>query len=219
LNKSQYDPAADSIGYIDIPVPRSDTNWQFPDEETADAAAIGLNGTLILEMKGDLETISIRDFPTEAELKNVKISDEVISPGLVVGASGAKRLYPIFKFGYVSSIPTETISARCCPDCGERAYTEWMIAANLVPGNSGAPIFFVPSTFKYNEKPKNSRAVLLGVQSISLLGADIAGMTPATYIIQAIRKLNLLDADLTINGQPFAAPTKNGPSPPASSIP
>jgi hypothetical protein len=55
--------------------------------------------------------------------------------------------------------------------------TEWMIAASLVGGNSGSPIFFAPSAITMSNQP--ARAILLGVQSTSFEGTDVAGMAPS----------------------------------------
>jgi hypothetical protein len=148
--------------------------------------------------------VNLHDFPTELETNQVRAGDQIISAGLLVGASGVKRNYPVFKFGYVSSEPGEKIGLPCCPTCAASKYlSEWMIAASLVPGNSGSPIYFVPSVIQFSGKAANQRALLLGVQSTSFLGSDVAGMTPVKFVIDAIQKLNLVDADMTITGQPY----------------
>jgi hypothetical protein len=40
--------------------------------------------------------------------------------------------------------------------------------------------------------------MIIGLQSLALLGADLAGMTPASYIIDVISHAVPNDADLTL---------------------
>jgi hypothetical protein len=204
FNKAKYDPSKDDEGTLDIPLSDEPDSWKFPDDESADVAVTRLNAAKIEALGVENQAVNIRDFPTEQEITQVKTGDQVISAGLLVGASGTKRNYPVFKFGYVSDIPGEKIAIPCCPTCAPSKYlSEWMIAASLVAGNSGAPIYFVPSVIPFGGSETNQRVLLLGVQSMTFLGSDVAGMTPAEYLINAIHKLNLDDADMTITGQPY----------------
>lgn len=66
----------------------------------------------------------------------------------------------------------------------------WFIAINLIGGNSGSPIVSVPRMFS------GDRALLVGLQSMTIEGSDISGMTPSDRIFEIIEKLNLPDADL-----------------------
>jgi hypothetical protein len=180
--------------------------WRYPDDSSADVAVIPLNGPAVEKLKAENLAVSVRDFPTDSESNQVRTGDQIISAGLLVGASGAKRNYPIFKFGYVSSEPGEKIGLQCCPTCVANKYlSQWMIAASLVPGNSGAPIYFVPSVFQLSGNIANKRALLLGVQSTAFLGSDVAGMTPVKFLVEAISKLDLVDADMTITGESYNA--------------
>jgi hypothetical protein len=115
-----------------------------------------------------------------------------MSAGLLLGVSGTKRNYPIFKFGHVSSKPLEKISMVCCPNCPAKPQTEWMIAASLVPGNSGSPIIYIPDIFTPGRRP-----FLLGVQSSAMVGDDVAGMAPVSFLIEALQQLNLSDANFS----------------------
>jgi hypothetical protein len=140
---------------------------------------------------------AISDFPTPEELKIFRAGDEIVSAGLLQGASGKKRNYPMFKFGHISSIPEESADP---PNCGQGPASHnlkvWFIAASLVPGNSGSPLYYVPPRFSAK------RALFLGVQSMSYLGWDVAGMTPAQYVYEIIEKMKLPDADLRRNVPP-----------------
>jgi hypothetical protein len=53
--------------------------------------------------------------------------------------------------------------------------------------------------------------MLLGVQSISFLGADVAGMTPIKYVYDVLQDIGFPDADFH-RGPPSPAPP---PGPPA----
>ena len=66
---------------------------------------------------------------------------------------------------------------------------------NLVPGNSGAPILYFPEGTN-GMSFGGGRVTLIGLQSTSFLGSDIAGMTPVNFIFDVIRGLNLPGADL-----------------------
>ena len=104
--------------------------------------------------------------------------------------------YPVFNFGKVSNILGENIEI----SCGGAAVSieAWLIAANLVPGNSGSPMFYYPP-FGENadiSSPGLDRLVLLGVQSASVVTSDVAYMTPATYVFDIIEDMKLPDADL-----------------------
>jgi hypothetical protein len=211
FNKRVYDPEKDQTGTVEIPLGGS---WAFTADDSVDIAFTVLNGqvfsTLDLENKG----ITIKEIATPEELKGVNSGAQIASAGLLLGASGSKRNYPIFKFGYVSSVPREKVAVACCPGCTNVLMSEWMIAASLVPGNSGSPIFFVPVGFP-GISVGNQRAVLLGVQSTSFLGYDVAGMAPIAGLMDAIRKLNLPDADIpsyvSKDSMPAATPSSAKP--------
>jgi hypothetical protein len=208
LNKKNYDPQKDLAGTVDVPlvdVIDGQAAWHYPSDESVDIAVMLVNGPAFLSMDLENQPIRISQLPTEQELKLVNSGAQIASAGLLLGASGTKRNYPIFKFGNVSSVPDEKVGVACCPTCAAKLQTDWMIAASLVAGNSGSPIFFVPPSFS------SQRAFLLGVQSSSFAGSDVAGMAPVQYLLNTIRALNLPDADFSTTE--IAAP----PSPAASS--
>jgi len=207
FNKKGYDPKNDATGTVEVPLTG---RWSFPVDDSVDIAVISLNGQVYSSMGVENQGMLISQLPSPEELKKVNSGSQIVSAGLLLGASGSKRNYPIFKFGYVSSIPEEKIAVACCPGCTSKLRTEWMIAASLVPGNSGSPIVFVPPTFQ------GGRAFLLGVQSTSFLGYDVAGMAPVQFLLDTIRNLNLPDANLAIPGTevpvPQASPSSARPS-------
>ena len=199
VNKKNFDSTKDGVGTVDLELPRvMNGNWFLNPDNEVDAVVAILDAKEIGNY--DVEGVKISDFPTAEEIKTFKAGDDVVSAGLLPGASGKKRNYPIFKFGHISSIPEESADA---PKCGQEPQTHslkvWFIAASLVPGNSGSPIYFEPTIIG----GLVHRPVLLGVQSISFLPWDVAGMTPVSYIYEIIETMKQLNnADLTRNVQP-----------------
>ena len=214
LNKKEYDPKKDDPGTVEV---SAIGGWHFPEDDSVDIAVVVLNGDVFNSLNVINAGIRVTELPTPEELKKVNTGSQIVSAGLLLGASGSKRNYPIFKFGYVSSIPEEKIAVNCCPGgCVTKLETEWMIAASLVPGNSGSPIVYVPPFLQ------GGRAFLLGVQSSSFLGFDVAGMAPVQYLIDLIRSMNLPDANLGPNGvvnpTPQAQPTSSQPPVPVPGV-
>ena len=148
-------------------------------------------------------SLRLSDFATPDEVKQIGIGEPIISAGLVPGLSGEKRNYPFFKFGNISSIPEEPVWMSCEPGKPQLSLVKvWFVAANLIPGNSGSPIFYAPPG-PLLVSGAVSRPVVLGLQSNSLVAADLAGMTPIDYVYQIIEALKLADANLT-RGAPQA---------------
>jgi hypothetical protein len=50
--------------------------------------------------------------------------------------------------------------------------------------------------------------MLLGVQSISFLGADVAGMTPISFVYEILQSMNLRDGDFHRGPLPAKPPSK-----------
>jgi hypothetical protein len=173
------------------------SSWIVHDDAQVDVAITILNPKSFESY--DTGAIPLSAFATAEELRGLAVGNFVVSAGLIPGASGKNRNYPIFKFGYVSSIPDEPIDASCASGGQTQPRKVWLVAANLVPGNSGSPIFVVPAGAN-GILLGGGRAMLVGLQSISLLLADISGMTQAEYIFDVVRKLNLNDADLYRGG-------------------
>jgi hypothetical protein len=159
-----------------------------------------------------LSAIKITDFPTEEEVSRQSIGDQIVSAGLLPALQRTSRNYPIFKFGQISNIPREDVETRCSPQSPAFFVKVWLVAANLVPGNSGSPIFSVP--FGANGIIiGGTRPMLLGIQSVSFIGADVAGVTPISDVYHIIEQLNLPDADLQ-RGPPKPAATPPRPEAP-----
>ncbi len=194
VNRKTYDPAHDISGVEFVRVPLVEDGhslWKKHTNDAVDAALLPINAEQFLA--NDVGAISVSDFPTPEEIRTVGIGEDIISAGLVPGISGRKRNYPFFKFGKVSNIPDEPSFMPCGNQ--PKPVNHWYIAATLVPGNSGSPIFLLPpgnAIMSFG----NRRPFLLGLQSISVIAGEIAGMTPAQFIFEIIESLKLPDADL-----------------------
>jgi hypothetical protein len=188
FNKRNFDPLKDDIGTVDYPL--KNQTWIVPEDSSVDIAYTLLDVGRVSTLDVENSFIRLSELPSASEAKSVGIGATIMSAGLLENASGTKRNYPIFKFGNISSIPDEKISV---PGCNNtiKFLTEWMVAASLVPGNSGSPVVLNPSMFQ------GGRPFIIGVQSISFLGSDVAGMAPIRYLLESIRKLHLEDADLS----------------------
>jgi hypothetical protein len=167
-------------------------NYFVSDDSKVDAAVIILDwgDWSKMQEKYDFVPLRLSLFASPDEMPKFEIGDSIASAGLVPGRSGEKRNYPFFKFGEISNIPDEPFKVGC------RLVRVWYIAANLINGNSGSPIFYAPPFFANRVK----RGVLIGLQSSSLIAlsdqngsnvlepADIAGMTPVEDIFEIIEK-------------------------------
>lgn len=175
--------------------------WNHHTDDEVDAAVVpfAVNNEIV-----DVISIPVELFPTDAELTRQSIGDPVMSAGLLPGLPGNARNYPIFKFGQISNIPSESIATSCGPQRPSFLVKVWLIAANLVPGNSGSPIFHVPLGGS-GVVIGGTRPMLLGLQSMSFMGADIAGMTPIKYVYEILQREMPPDGDL-----------RRGPPPPPS---
>lgn len=192
FNKTGFDPKTNLTGTVEINLAPF---WIYPQDQSVDIAVTVLNVPEFLSMNVENQPITISQLPTPAEVQQIGAGAQIASAGLLLGASGVKRNYPIFKFGYVSSKPDEKMSVACCVGCIATLQTEWLVAASLVAGNSGSPIFFVPVGFP-GFGQGGQRPFLLGVQSTSFTGSDVAGMAPVGFLVDLIKTMNLPDADL-----------------------
>lgn len=196
-NKKVYDAAKDENG-IDFSGLELNQNgkpaWSHPTAEDADVAVVLLNGKAVHDA-ADAEEIPISDFATDDEAKSRTTTDPILSVGLLPAYPGVKRNYPFWKFGQISDKPEESVPVPCLKDGATTLMRLWFLSINLVPGNSGSPIFYSPEGSN-GVSFGGGRAMLIGLQSISFLGADISGMTPVQYIFEAIQNLKLQDADL-----------------------
>ena len=196
LNKKSYTPGSTESGFDFVPVQLSEqgrSTWVHHNQDDVDAAVAPV--PVNLDQEFDIALIPVELFPTDAELASQSIGDPVMSAGLMPALPGIRRNYPIFKFGQISNIPSEDVETRCTPQQPSFFVKVWLIAANLIPGNSGSPIFHVPLG-GFGILIGGTRPMLLGVQSMSFGGADIAGMTPINFVYEILQNIPLPDGDL-----------------------
>lgn len=194
VNKKNYKPDQKEAGVDFIRLTLTEKgklSWEHSIDDHIDAA--------VLQMKSDIGTFDITGipislFPTSQELTAQSIGDPIISAGLMPGLTGTSRNLAIFKFGQISNIPQENVETACGPNRPRFLVKVWLVAANLVPGNSGSPMLHVPPGS--NGVSFGGRPMLLGIQSISFQGADVAGMTPISYVYDIFVGLKLNDANL-----------------------
>jgi hypothetical protein len=215
LNKKDYKPGSGEPGVDFVRIDSLKDGqpiWKHNSDENVDAAVIPIPNPTVFSTF-DINEVPVTLFPTDVEIANESIGDPAMSAGLLPGLIGKSRNIPIFKFGQISNIPSEDVETHCLPVQGSRSFLVkvWLIAANLVPGNSGSPIFHVPlgggGIFLGGTRP-----MLLGVQSISFLPADIAGMTPIKYVWEILQEIGYADADFH-RGPQLPAPQPPIPQP------
>lgn len=193
LNTKDYDPKKDDPGVAFVPLTLEADAIRHHTDPNADVAVVLLNAKAFKNL--DASSIAISDFATDEELKRRLPSDPVLSAGMMLPYPGVKRNYPVFKFGHISTRPDELIPCPCVPNGEKTLMRLWFLSINLMPGNSGSPIFYVPEGAN-NASFGTERASLIGLQSIAFLGFDVAGMTPVQYIFETIEAMKLKDADL-----------------------
>ena len=141
-------------------------------------------GAVVHPMKSD-------NLATKDEAAEIRTGDEIVSAGLLEGASGEWRNYPIFKWGHVSSVRSEPLYVpQSCPPHKPQPMHQTLLSASLVPGNSGSPIVVLP-----NERHPG-RPFIAGVQSISFIGSDVAGMASVPPMLDELRSAGSGDLDL-----------------------
>jgi hypothetical protein len=197
----QYDPQVDETGvdYLPVELVRNRTpTWHRSGDEDVDVAVLAAPSEL-LSGKYDVRFLNFRNFGKPEEIAKLGVGSQTASAGLVPGLEGQKRNNPVFHFGKIASIPDETALLQCARNSTPRPLRIWWIATTLVPGTSGSPIYFDPLFPPGADVTAGEpRAMLIGLQSLSVPGADLSGMTPAAYIMDVVIHSVPSDADLTL---------------------
>jgi hypothetical protein len=191
LNKKDFEPTSSMSGVAYLPLDLVPGKTVFLNSDNSVDAAVIL--AYIPQQQFDqMDAISIAlgNFASPTELTKLETGLEIISAGLLPAFTGVQRNYPVFKFGHISAKPGEKFQMHCGPGTTTLPLTVWFVAINLIGGNSGSPIVSIPNLFS------GGRAMLVGLQSITIEGSDISGMTPSDRIFEIIEKLGLPDADL-----------------------
>jgi hypothetical protein len=171
--------------------------WFKHTRDDIDAAVLLFPATDEDLRKGDFRALPVWRLPTDEELSKLSIGDDIVSAGMLLELRGMQRNYPVFKFGKISNIPGEDIQTSCA-GAPPIAIKAWLIAANLIPGNSGSPILYYPPFGENSDisSPGLQRMVLIGIQSSSAVSSDVAYMTPANYVFEITQGMNIKGADL-----------------------
>jgi hypothetical protein len=185
------------ISYLPIDLVANGTpTWTKNNDDSVDVAVLKAPREL-LSNRYDVIFLNFRNFGKPEEIAKIGIGSQTASAGLVPGLEGKKRNNPIFHFGKIASIPDESTVMACRPGAEPRPWRVWWLATTLVPGTSGSPIFFDPLFPPGADVTAGEpRGMIIGLQSLSIGGGDLAGMTPAKYVIEAISRIVGTDADL-----------------------
>ncbi|HWY05704.1 MAG TPA: hypothetical protein VNY24_02525 [Candidatus Acidoferrales bacterium] len=193
LNKKQFAQGQGSgVEFLRVDL----TSDLLTGPENVDVALMTLSGSGFTPDKYDVDGVPIYYFGTKEQLEALSFADEVASAGLLPAFPGSVRNYPIFKFGHISTKPDEPVQTRCAPNEPARFLRLIFVAMNLVPGNSGSPLFFTPAPFTAR-KPH-----FIGLLSMSYLGEGVGGVTSAQEVYALIEQLKLPDANLNRGESP-----------------
>ncbi len=139
----------------------------------------------------DYTVISIADIASKQtfEDEDIKVTDRVIFPSLLVNFMGSSRNYPITRNGHIALIPEEPVPLKY--DVGSRTIQTQQevlfIDGTSVPGASGSPVFLWPG-------PRlKTGAFTFGEQRPWLLGV-MHGFYPSTREIVEIQTTAVVPA-------------------------
>ncbi len=205
VNNMHFDSHQSETGVSYLPVDllrHGQRTWTKSEDDTVDVAVLGAPREL-LSGQYDVRFLRVRNFGKPEEIDKLGVSSQTASAGLVPGVQGKRRNNPVFHFGKVASIPDEEGIFQCVTGSPIKHLKIWWLATTLVPGTGGSPIFFDP-LFPPNGDISSGepRGMLIGLQSLSVPGADLSGMTPSRLIIDVVSHAAPSDADLTLGLPP-----------------
>lgn len=141
--------------------------WVKHRRNDVDAAVIVFPANEDDLLKSDMSLLPMWRLPTHGELAKVSVGDDIFSAGMLVELGRTTRNYPVFKFGKVSNILEEDIHTSC--ERGEGVNVNaWLIAANLVPGNSGPRYFTIHLSVSTRTSAALALIVSCSLESIHL---------------------------------------------------
>jgi hypothetical protein len=201
VNKAHYDPSSNESGLAYIPVTLMENGratWNKSSDDSVDVAVLNVPVELA-SADYEIGALNFRNFGKPDEVAKLGVGSQTASTGLVPGLEGEKRNNPIFHFGKIASIPDEASPYQCTEHSAPRPLRVWWIATTLLPGTSGSPIYFdplfPPGAAVTAGEP---RPMLIGLQSLTIRGGDLSGMTPASFILDVVSHSVPNDADLTL---------------------
>jgi hypothetical protein len=201
VNNMHYESHQVELGVSYVPVDllhNGQRTWTKSDDDTVDVAVLRAPPEL-LSGQYDVRFLKVRNFGKPEEVAKIGVSSQTASAGLVPGVEGKRRNNAVFHFGKIASIPEEPATFQCTAISPIKPLQIWWLATTLVPGTSGSPIYFDP-LFPPNGDISSGepRSMLIGLQSLSVPGADLSGMTPARLILDVIGHAVPSDADLRL---------------------
>ncbi|MGA8037795.1 MAG: hypothetical protein WA823_14450 [Candidatus Acidiferrales bacterium] len=157
--------------------------WYASPNQRIDAAVLPLTDRQVAQLlQNDVRFLPVSDFATGAETANynVGIGDQIVTAGLVPALLDTQRNYPAFKFGRISNIPEEPINMVCTKGDKSEPRDVWLLAGNYVGGNSGSPVFLLPTP------PAAHRVMLIGIIAGAIPEVDLGQMVPSESVFAII---------------------------------
>jgi hypothetical protein len=120
-----------------VPLPQP-THWYFPEDPAIDLAAIPLGTPDAL----DVLTVGVETFllPEVIKKQQVVPGDKVLTGGFYNGFPGLHEIQPILRQGVLAMMPDGPMTTTVC---GQG--TVYLADIHIIPGNSGSPLFVMPS--------------------------------------------------------------------------
>lgn len=125
------------LAKLQIPL-SGDIHWFFPKDEASDLAVIPFG----ISDKYDLIPISSKMFLTEENLNQNRVGpgDKVLTGGFYSGYMGLHEIQPILREGVMAMRPDGPMLTTLC-----KPGVVYLADVHVIPGNSGSPIFIIPS--------------------------------------------------------------------------
>jgi hypothetical protein len=174
------------VDYVPVELVKSEQPlFAVSEDDQVDVAVLQLAQNAFPNMSQySVQPIPIRAFATAREIASVRPGDAIFTMGLVPQVSDAERNYPFLKMGVISTMPSEAVGAHCDRNSATKLLKIIYFASSIVQGNSGSPIVYFDRA-----NPSMQRPALIGLESITVEEAGVAGMATAEQVFQVIRGL------------------------------
>jgi hypothetical protein len=190
VNTKNFQPGKtkedDAVDVIELPLgTATDRHWYANPRDRVDIAVIPVSREEVAQFeRNDTRFIPVSDFATAAETENYKvgIGDQIVTAGLVPALLTTERNYPAFKFGRISNIPAEPIDMMCTKGDKPLPRDVWLLAGNFVGGNSGSPVYLLPST-----PSAQHRVMLIGIIAGDIPDVDLGQMVPSEFAFDILK--------------------------------
>ena len=185
-----------------------------PSDSTSDVAVMLLDQVLIPNIEEyKFIDVPFRMLPTDAEVRQFRISQPVITARAEARRTIEMGNYPVFDGGVLAKMPTEAVNVQCGDVLEQHPRTKplhlWLINAGAPDGVSGSPVYTAIARGITAEK----RPVLLGVQSVAWPDQGLAGITPSSILGELIESaLKGRSSGLDFTKGPALLPKETSPS-------